>query len=168
MVRYLELTLYSSKITDVKYTFISTQPFTSLLFTNSIRYNNNNDNKLNQLLIILQKNMNNKRLNIALLTGAILGIFCIIGITVRLGFEGNELFILATWVNRVVIGLVIGLASSYIIKDNLKNILLRGAMLGFIISGSFYLATNFYDTPGFFMGVIYGMIIDYMATKYAK
>jgi len=75
---------------------------------------------------------------------------------------------LATLVNRIVIGLVVGLASSYIIKDNLKNILLRGGGLGLIVSGSFYLATNFYDTPGFFLGIIYGMIIDYIATKYAK
>lgn len=112
--------------------------------------------------------MKNKRLNVSLLAGAALGIFCIIGITVRMGYAGNELFILATWVNRVVIGLVVGLASSYIVKDNLKSILLRGAVLGLIVSGSFYLATNFYDTPGFFMGIIYGMIIDYVATKYAK
>lgn len=112
--------------------------------------------------------MKNKRLVIALVTGAALGVFCIIGISVRLGFEGNELFMFATWVNRIVIGLVIGLASSFVIKENFRNILFRGAMLGLIISGSFYLATNFYDTSGFFAGIIYGMIIDYVATKYAK
>ena len=86
----------------------------------------------------------------------------------RLGFQGNELFILATFVNRVIIGLVIGLASSYVMKDNLKNILLRGALLGLFISASFYLATNFYDTPGFVAGIVYGMIIDYIASKSAK
>ncbi|HNQ17500.1 MAG TPA: hypothetical protein PKH60_05375 [Candidatus Woesebacteria bacterium] len=57
--------------------------------------------------------MKNKRILVAVMTGAILGIFCIIGVSVRLGFAGNEVFILATWVNRVVMGLVIGLAPYY-------------------------------------------------------
>jgi len=107
-----------------------------------------------------------KRLIVSILTGAILGIFCIIGVSVRLGFEGNELFILATWVNRVVMGLIIGLAPYYTIKNNTKNILLRGLFFGFIISGSFYLATAFRDAPGFVAGIFYGVIIDYVATKY--
>lgn len=110
--------------------------------------------------------MNNKRLIIATVTGAILGIFCIIGIGIRLGFAGNELFILATWVNRVIMGVVIGLAPYYKIKSNTKNVLFRGAFIGFIISGSFYLATSFKDTPGFVAGIVYGIIIDYIATKY--
>lgn len=113
--------------------------------------------------------MKNKRLFISISTGAILGIFCIIGISQRLGYVGNELFLLSTWVNRLVIGLVIGLAPFVKIKNNnTMNILLRGAFLGFIISGSFYLATDFKDTPGFIAGIIYGIIIDFVATKYGK
>ncbi|MDD3246021.1 MAG: hypothetical protein PHF18_04045 [Methanosarcina sp.] len=112
--------------------------------------------------------MRNKRLIISLLTGAILGVFCIIGISLRMGFIGNELFILSTWINRIIIGLVIGLAPFYKIKNNTRNIFFRGAFLGFIISGSFYIATNFKDTPGFFAGIVYGIIIDYIATKYEK
>ena len=110
--------------------------------------------------------MVNKRLSIAIITGAILGIFCIIGISIRLGFVGNELFILATWVNRIIMGLVIGLSPYYKIKTNTKNILFRGAILGFLISGSFYLATSFKDTIGFITGIIYGVIIDFTSTKY--
>lgn len=64
-------------------------------------------------------------------------------------------------------GLVIGLAVCSQIKSNSKSILLRGAFFGLIISGSFYLATGFKDAPGFFAGIVYGMIIDYVATKYA-
>ncbi len=112
--------------------------------------------------------MSNKRLTISIVTGAILGILCIIGISIRMGFVGNELFILATWVNRVVMGLIIGLAPYYKIKNDTKNILFRGAFFGFIISGSFYLATAFKDTPGFIAGIVYGMIIDYIATRYSK
>ena len=109
-----------------------------------------------------------KRLFLSILTGAALGIICVIGISVRLGYEGNELFILATWVNRVVMGLVIGLASCYKIKENTLNVILRGAFLGLVISGSLFLATDFKDVPGFFAGIVYGMIIDYVATKYGK
>lgn len=112
--------------------------------------------------------MNNKRIVVAIVTGAILGIFCIIGVSVRLGFTGNELFILATWVNRVVMGLVIGLAPYYQIKTTTKNIVLRGLFFGFVISGSFYLASEFRDTPGFMAGLAYGVIIDYVATKYGQ
>ncbi|MFA5211314.1 MAG: hypothetical protein WC414_02300 [Patescibacteria group bacterium] len=112
--------------------------------------------------------MSKKRILIAILTGALLGIFCIIGISVRLGFAGNELFIFSTWLNRVIMGLVIGLAPYYEIKNNTKNILLRGAFLGFIISGSFFLATNFRDVPGFIAGIFYGIIIDFIASKSVK
>ena len=110
----------------------------------------------------------NKRILIAILLGAVLGIACIIGVSVRLGFQGNELFILATWVNRVVLGLVIGLAPYYKIQNTTRNIILRGAFLGIIISGSFFLATDFKDVPGFFAGIFYGIIIDYVATKFEK
>ena len=110
--------------------------------------------------------MNKKRLIIAITTGGILGIFCIIGVIVRLGFVGNELFILATWLNRVIMGLVIGLAPYYKIKNSTINILLRGALFGFIFSGSFFLATEFKDPSGFIAGIFYGIIIDYIATKY--
>ena len=100
------------------------------------------------------------RLKLSLITGALLGIFCIIGISFRLGFKGNEIFILATWINRVLIGLVVGLAH--------KNFKFKGTILGFIMSGSFYVATAFKDTPGFFAGIVYGIIINYIATKYSK
>jgi hypothetical protein len=109
-----------------------------------------------------------KRLTLSIITGAILGVFCIIGISLRLGFVGNELFIFSAWVNRVIIGLVVGLAPYYRIKESTRNVLLRGAFLGIIISGSFYLATGFKDTPGFIAGIVYGIITDYIATKYGK
>ncbi len=109
-----------------------------------------------------------KRVFVAILSGAFLGVFCIIGVSSRLGFVGNELFILSTWINRVIMGLVIGLAPYYQIQNNIKNIILRGAFLGFIISGSFFLATDLRDTLGFFAGIVYGVIIDLVATKYGE
>ena len=109
--------------------------------------------------------MKNKRVLTATLTGAVLGIFCIIGVSSRFGFAGNELFILSTWLNRVLMGFVIGLAPFIKIKETKRNAIIRGAIFGLIISGSFYLATAFKDTPGFFAGIIYGIIIDFIATK---
>lgn len=109
-----------------------------------------------------------RRMVISILTGAILGVFCIVGLSIRLGFTGNELFILATWINRVIMGLVIGLAPYYKINNSTKNIILRGAFFGFVIGGSFFLATGFKDVPGFIAGIIYGIIIDFIATKYEK
>jgi len=109
-----------------------------------------------------------KRLVLAITTGTILGIFCIIGVGYRFGFSGNELFLFATWINRLVIGIVIGLAGSLTIVKNKNNILIRGVVLGSIISFSFYIATDFRDMTGFIAGIIYGIIIDYIATKYSK
>ncbi len=109
-----------------------------------------------------------KRLIISILAGAILGIFCIVGLSIRLGVAGNELFIFATWINRVVMGLVIGLAPYYKIKNTTRNIIIRGAFFGLVISGSFYLSTDFKDTLGFFAGIVYGIIIDFIATRYEK
>ena len=112
--------------------------------------------------------MKNKRVKIAILTGAILGIFCIIGISYRMGFEGNQLYILSAYLNRIIIGLVIGLAPYYKIKETKSSILLRGFLLGLLISGSLYIATGFIDFPGFIAGVVYGIIIDHVASKYGK
>ncbi len=108
----------------------------------------------------------NKRLIVGVLTGVFLGIFCIIGVSLRLGFFGNELFIIATYFNRLVMGLVIGLAAGWQISKGKNNVLLRGAILGLIISFSLYLATDFKDLPGFLAGIVYGIIIDSIASKY--
>ncbi|MCK5808492.1 hypothetical protein KAH37_05880 [bacterium] len=112
--------------------------------------------------------MKNKRVFISILVGSILGVFCVIGVSKRFGFVGNELFILSTWINRVFLGLVVGLSPYYKIKESTIKVLLRGAFLGLITGGSFYLATGFKDTPGFVASIVYGMIIDYIATKQGK
>lgn len=105
-----------------------------------------------------------KRLNLAIITGAILGLFCIIGISIRMGFAGNELFILASWINRVIMGIIIGLAPKL---KNTNDMIARGALFGFIISGSLYIATDFKDFTGFIAGIVYGMIIEYVASRYS-
>ncbi len=105
----------------------------------------------------------NKRLTISIITGALLGVLCIIGISYRLGVEGNEWFLAANWINRVLIGLVIGLAGKLKLHPAL-----RGILLGSIVSFSLYIATDFRDPAGFGAGIVYGLIIDLIATKYSR
>lgn len=109
-----------------------------------------------------------KRIILALITGALLGVFCIIGIGYRFGFAENELFLFATWFNRLVMGFVIGIAGSLIFLKNKNNFLVRGTIIGLTISFSFYVSTNFRDPKGFIAGIVYGIIIDYISTKFSK
>jgi len=110
---------------------------------------------------------NKKRLQISLLAGAVLGIFCIIGMGLRLGFANNELFLLAAWYNRVIMGLVIGLVGGISIIKGKSNPLARGLGFGLMISLAFHLSTGLRDPIGFGAGIVYGPIIDYIASKYS-
>lgn len=113
--------------------------------------------------------MTKNRLVLATFLGAVLGIFCIIGIGYRLGFEGNGLFLFSAWYNRVVMGMLIGLAGGIVLaKKPSTNSIVRGACLGFIVSLSWYLASEARDFMGFMAGIAYGIIIDFFATKYSK
>jgi hypothetical protein len=109
-----------------------------------------------------------KRLIISVILGATLGIFCIIGIGFRLGYAGNELFLFSAWYNRVVIGLLIGLATPLILIRGKWNPVVRGALLGLIVSYSWYVASGNRDTMGFLAGIAYGVIIDWVATKFTN
>jgi Mg/Co/Ni transporter MgtE len=109
-----------------------------------------------------------KRLIVSVLLGALLGIFCIIGIGFRLGFDGNGLFLFSAWYNRVLMGLLIGLAAPLVIVKNKYNPIVRGLLLGLIVSYSWYVASGNRDTAGFAAGIAYGVIIDWVATKYSK
>ena len=108
-----------------------------------------------------------KRLAIGLLTGAVLGVFCIVGVGLRVGFEGNRGFLFAMWYNRVVMGLVIGLAGGLKLVDSEQNVLVRGFVLGLVVTTAITLSTEFRDWPSFFAGLAYGVIIDWVATRYS-
>lgn len=111
-----------------------------------------------------------KRLVISILLGAFLGIFCIIGIGSRFGFVGKELFLLSAWYNRVLMGLAIGLASPLVLfKNSLTlNSLVRGLLLGFLVSLAWFVDTGWVDPLGFLAGLVYGVIIDVVATKFSS
>ena len=113
------------------------------------------------------KMLNKKRLLVAIITGAILGVFCIIGVGSRIGY-GNYIFLLAMWYNRVVMGLLIGLSGEIRLTKGPINTVIRGFILGIIVSSTIFLSSEFRDVPSFFAGMVYGIIIDFVATRYEK
>ncbi len=101
--------------------------------------------------------MNRKRLIIGLITGALLGVLCIIGAQIRSGGEKETVYLFAFWYNRVLMGGVIGLISFPLA---FKYKLLRGAIIGIAVSFMFYASTSFVDHIGFLVGPLYGVIIE--------
>ena len=104
----------------------------------------------------------NKRMRICITAGAILGVVCIVGAQVRSGFQQEPLYLFAFWYNRLLMGVVIGLAAG---TQTLRRALYRGALIGLLISFAFYSATGFGDPIGFIVGIVYGMIIEYAAFR---
>ncbi len=109
--------------------------------------------------------MNKDRILIGLGTGAILGVFCIIGAQLRTTGQLETLYLFSFWFNRVLIGLVIGLSSKCF---TLNKALVRGVILGAIVSFAFYSSTGFADPVGFVAGIFYGIIIEFVLYKFAK
>jgi hypothetical protein len=118
--------------------------------------------------------INLKRTGLATLIGAVLGIFCILGAGGRLGgWAGNELLLIGLWYNRVIMGLLIGFAGSLELINKGKsskwlNSILRGAILGLLVSLQFYLSTSLLDLLSFLAGILYGIIIDLLCTLLIK
>ena len=106
-----------------------------------------------------------KRMKVCLFSGLVLGIICIAGASIRSGFQSDAYFLLALWYNRLLMGLVIGLTGA---KPKLTKIVFRGAIFGLVVSFAFYLSTGFHDMISFLAGIIYGIIIEYIAYKYVK
>lgn len=106
-----------------------------------------------------------RRMLTCLITGALLGVVCIIGAQVRSGFTSEAVYLFAFWFNRLLMGLVIGLAPEIL---QLNKLIIRGAVLGAIVSFAFYSATGFGDVIGFVAGIVYGVIIEYAALMLIK
>ncbi len=106
-----------------------------------------------------------KRMKLSLITGAILGVVCIVGASIRSDFGLGTAFLFAFWYNRLLMGFVIGLLDG---KIGMPKILFRGAGIGLIVSFAFYSSIGFGDPVGFIAGIIYGVIIEYVAFKYGN
>ncbi len=106
----------------------------------------------------------NKKLMISIITGALLGVICIIGGGIRMGFSGNGLHLFALWYNRLIMGILIGLTK----MSPGSSSLVKGGFLGLLVSLAFYLSTAMNDLVSFLAGIIYGVIIVVVARKYSK
>jgi hypothetical protein len=53
-------------------------------------------------------------------------------------------------------------------KNNLLMSLVRGAVLGLLVSFAFYSAVAFQDVISFLAGIVYGVIIEAVAFKYRE
>lgn len=102
-----------------------------------------------------------KRVMLGLLSGALLGVVCIIGASIRQDDPGT-LFLFAFWFNRVVMGLAIGMLP----VSSKQSLVLKGAILGTFISFAFYITTEFQDLIGFLAGIVYGVIIALVIQVY--
>jgi len=117
-------------------------------------------------ILIGSKGINmNKRMKTALIGGAILGIVCVVGAYIRSGFTASPVFVFSLWYNRVIIGLAVGAPW---LKTDRNKALLRGAVLGLMVSFAFYSATGFEDPVSFVAGIVYGVILEWWLTRPGK
>jgi len=106
-----------------------------------------------------------KRMKTCIASGAVLGVFCIVGAFVRSGYQSEAYYLFALWYNRVIMGLLIGLAGGNL---GWPKVIGRGALFGLIVSFAFYSSTGFNDVVSFLAGILYGIIIEYIAFKYGN
>ena len=103
-----------------------------------------------------------RRMLVCIVAGALLGIICIIGAQLRSEFTNDSSYLFAFWFNRLLMGIVIGLAWS---RLTTLQAIGRGALLGLLVSFAFYSSTGFKDVIGFVIGAVYGVIIEYAALR---
>ncbi len=106
--------------------------------------------------------MLSKRMAVTVFSGALLGVVCIIGASLRSETGLDATYLFSFWYNRVLMGVAIGLAGKL---QSLERALLRGALLGFLVSFAFYSSTGFGDAMGFGAGIVYGVIIELAGHK---
>ncbi len=125
-------------------------------------------NKLTQKRIRGQIIMKIKRLIISLLIGALSGLFCIYWTYLEMsGFQITTQYLLTIFYNRLLIGFVVAISESIkIFNKDPQNSISRGALIGVIISIGLYIQTG---SLGFIPpGIVFGVIADFLATKYGS
>jgi hypothetical protein len=114
--------------------------------------------------------MNMMRLSICLLLGLASGLFCAYG-TINAGIPGlalTNLVLLSVIYNRILIGFFIGIIEDVcLVKGGWQNSLLRGALMGGIISLAIALPGGMSAYPLVLFGAAYGMVMDIAASVLA-
>lgn len=104
-----------------------------------------------------------KRMKAALIGGALLGLLCVAGAYVRSDFTASPGEVFSLWYNRVIIGLAVGAPWA---ATGGKTALLRGALLGLMVSFAYYSSTGFRDPVSFVAGILYGVILEGWLSRY--
>jgi hypothetical protein len=99
---------------------------------------------------------------VCIIINALLGVICIAGAQSRSGFTNEAYYLFSFWFNRLLMGIVIGLAWG---RLNTLHAIGRRAFLGLLVSFAFYSSTGFKDVIGFMAGIVYGIIIEYAALR---
>jgi uncharacterized membrane protein len=107
----------------------------------------------------------NRRMKEALIGGALLGIVCVVGAYIRSGATASPVFVFSLWYNRVIIGLAVGAPWK---ETSKSKALLRGAILGLLVSFAFYSSTGFQDPISFVAGIVYGVILEWWFSRLKK
>ena len=103
-----------------------------------------------------------KRLITGLIGGALLGLICVAGAAIRSGFTASPADIFSLWYNRLLMGIVIGL---FPVRKSLPSAIIRGAVMGLVVSFAFFATTGFADYVSFGTGVVCGIIIESVAFR---
>ncbi len=115
--------------------------------------------------------INYKRLIISTVTGALLGIICIIGVGLRIegGYLENIVYLLGIWMSRLVLGVTIGFVGEFTIIPGIgwkkwMNTSIRGIFFGLLFSTTVLLLDPHFSYTTFAAGIAYGLITDLVAT----
>ncbi len=125
----------------------------------------------------MRKMVNYKRLWISTLTGAVLGVACIIGVGQRIPgtYADNIVYLMGIWAMRVLLGMIIGLAEGIVFIKGEQwqkwvNAGIRGILFGLVFSVTLLLIDPFLVSrwTTFAAGIAYGPITDLIATWLGK
>jgi hypothetical protein len=127
----------------------------------------------------MRKMVDYKRLIISTVTGAVLGVACIIGVGQRIpgGYtgDGNLAYLFGIWAMRVLLGIMIGLAAGIILIkgdgwEKWVNAGVRGTIFGLLFSAAILLMDKYIDAgiATSIAGIAYGLIIDLVATFFTR
>jgi hypothetical protein len=120
--------------------------------------------------------INYKRLIISTVTGALLGIICVVGVGSRIfggDYLGNIVYLLGIWMSRLVLGVSIGFVQDFVILPGIGwkkwvNVSIRGIFFGLLFSTTVLLLDPHFSYTTFGAGIAYGLITDLVATFFTR
>ncbi len=119
--------------------------------------------------------VNYRRFWISTLTGAILGVACILGVGQRIPgtYADNIVYLMGIWAMRVLLGMFIGLAEGIVFLKGEQwqkwvNAGIRGTLFGLAFSATLLLIDPFFSFATFGAGIAYGPITDLIASAFRK